>query len=254
MFPYKDDNPTERAPVVTVAIIAANVLAWLFLQGMGSSEALVRSVCDLGLVPGELLRTAKPGSGIELAPGLMCLVDVQPHYSTLITSMFMHGGWLHLIGNMVFLWVFGNNIEDVMGHVRFVVFYLLCGIAAAGAQMLIGPSSIVPMVGASGAISGVLGAYLLLYPRVRVHTLLFLGVFVTTVALPAYVMLGYWIVLQLLGGVASLSGIEGGGTAFFAHIGGFVVGLVLIRFFASEDALRRRPEPPSQYYRYRSVG
>lgn len=254
MFPYKDDNPTELTPVVTVAIIAANVLAWLFLQGMGSPEALVRSVCDLGLVPGELLRTAKPGSGIELAPGLMCLVDVQPHYSTLVTSMFMHGGWLHLIGNMVFLWVFGNNIEDVMGHGRFVVFYLVCGLAAAGGQMLISPNSIVPMVGASGAISGVLGAYLLLYPRVRVHSLLFLGVFVTTIALPAYVMLGYWIVLQLLGGVASLSGIENSGTAFFAHIGGFVVGLVLIRFFASEDALRRRPEGPSTYYRYRTPG
>jgi len=254
MFPYKDDNPTELAPLVTVGIIIANVLAWLFLQGMGSPALLARSVCDLGLVPGELLQTAKPGSGLELAPGLFCLVDLQPHYSTLITSMFMHGGWLHLIGNMVFLWVFGNNIEDVMGHGRFIVFYLVCGLAAAGGQMLVGPNSIVPMVGASGAISGVLGAYLLLYPRVRVHTLLFLGFYVTTIALPAYVMLGYWIVLQLLGGVASLSGIEGGGTAFFAHIGGFVAGLVLIRFFASEDALRRRPEPPSAYYHYRSVG
>jgi len=254
MFPYKDDNPTDVAPVVTVGIIAANVLVWLLVQGMGSAEPLARSVCDLGLVPGELLQTAKPGSGVELAPGLFCLVDVQPHYSTLVTSMFMHGGWLHLIGNMVFLWVFGNNIEDVMGHVRFVIFYLLCGVAAAGTQMLIGPSSIVPMVGASGAISGVLGAYLLLYPRVRVHTLLFFGFYVTTVALPAYIMLGYWAVLQVMGGLVSLSGIDRGGTAFFAHIGGFVVGLILIRFFASEDALRRRPEPPSAYYRYRTYG
>jgi membrane associated rhomboid family serine protease len=252
VFPYKDDNPTEITPVVTVGIIAANVLAWLFLQGMGSPEALVRSVCDLGLVPGELLRTAKPGSGVELAPGLFCLVEA-PHYSTLITSMFMHGGWLHLIGNMVFLWVFGNNIEDVMGHGRFVVFYLVCGLAAAGAQMLIGPNAVVPMVGASGAISGVLGAYLLLYPRVRVHTLIVLG-FVTSVTLPAYVMLGYWAVLQLLGGLVSLSGVDRGGTAFFAHIGGFVTGLLLIRLFASDDALRRRPQPPSAYYRYRTYG
>ncbi len=129
MFPYKDDNPTELPPIVTVAIIAANVLVWLFIQGMGSSEALVRSVCDLGLVPGELLQTAKPGSGVELAPGLFCVVGA-PHYTTILTSMFTHGGWLHLIGNMVFLWVFGNNIEDVMGHVRFVVFYLLCGVVA----------------------------------------------------------------------------------------------------------------------------
>jgi membrane associated rhomboid family serine protease len=254
MFPYKDDNPTELRPIVTVGIIAANVLAWLFIQGMGSAEPLVRSVCDLGLVPGELLQTAKPGSGVELAPGLFCLVDVQPHYATLVTSMFMHGGWLHLIGNMVFLWVFGNNIEDVMGHGRFIVFYLLCGIAAAAAQILIGPNSIMPMVGASGAISGILGAYLLLYPRVRVHTLLFLGFYVTTVALPAYLMLGVWAVLQLLGGLVTLSGVDRGGTAFFAHIGGFVAGLILIRFFASEDTLRRRPDPPSAYYRYRTYG
>ncbi len=251
MFPYKDDNPTELPPIVTVAIIAANVLVWLFIQGMGSSEALVRSVCDLGLVPGELLQTAKPGSGVELAPGLFCVVGA-PHYTTILTSMFTHGGWLHLIGNMVFLWVFGNNIEDVMGHGRFIVFYLLCGVVAAGAQMLVGPNSVVPMVGASGAISGVLGAYLLLYPRVRVHTLLFFGFYVTTVALPAYVMLGYWAVLQLLGGLVSLSGIDQGGTAFFAHIGGFATGLLLIRFFASDDALRRRPQPPAPYYRYRT--
>ncbi len=251
MFPYKDDNPTELPAIVTVGIIAANVLVWLFIQGMGSPEPLVRSVCDLGLVPGELLRTAKPGSGVELAPGLFCVVET-PHYSTLLTSMFTHGGWLHLIGNMVFLWVFGNNIEDVMGHGRFIVFYLLCGVAAAGAQMLITPNSIVPMVGASGAISGVLGAYLLLYPRVRVHTLLFLGFYATTVALPAYLMLGYWIFLQLLGGLGSLSGVDRGGAAFFAHIGGFAAGLALIRLFASDDALRRRPQPPSAYYRYRT--
>jgi membrane associated rhomboid family serine protease len=254
MFPYKDDNPTELAPIVTVGIVAANVLVWLFVQGMGATEPLARSVCHLGLVPGELLQTAKPGSGLELAPGFFCLVDVQPHYSTLITSMFMHGGWFHLIGNMVFLWVFGNNIEDVMGHGRFIVFYLLCGLAAAAAQMLLSPHSVVPMVGASGAISGVLGAYLLLYPRVRVHTLLFFGFYVTTVALPAYVMLGYWALLQLLGGLVSLSVVERGGVAFFAHIGGFAAGLLLIRFFASDEALRRRPEPPSSYYRHRPYG
>ena len=253
MFPYRDDNPTELPAIVTVGIIAANVLAWLFVQGMGSPEPLVRSVCDLGLVPGEILRTAKPGSGVELAPGLFCLVGA-PRYATLITSMFMHGGWLHLIGNMVFLWVFGNNIEDVMGHGRFLVFYLVCGVAAAATQMLMGPNSVVPMVGASGAISGVLGAYLLLYPRVRVHTLLFLGFYVTTVALPAYVMLGYWALLQLMGGLVSLSGVDRGGTAFFAHVGGFAAGLLLIRLFASEDALRRRPQPPSSYYRSRTYG
>lgn len=254
MFPYKDDNPTELPPIITVGIIGINVLVWLFVQGMGAAEPLVRSVCELGLIPGELLRTAKPGTGVELAPGLFCLVDVQPQYWTVLTSMFTHGGWLHLLGNMLFLWVFGNNIEDAMGHGRFVVFYLLCGVAAAAAQVLISRSSIVPMVGASGAISGVLGAYLLLYPRVRVHTLLFLGFYVTTVALPAYVMLGYWALLQLVGGLGSLTALERGGVAFFAHLGGFITGLILIRLFVSEDALRRRPTPPAPYYRYRTFG
>ena len=254
MFPYKDDNPTELTPVVTVAIIAANVLVFLFAQGMGSSEPLARSVCQLGLIPAELLHRAPPGSGIELAPGIACAVDAAPHYWTVLTSMFSHGGWFHLLGNMWFLWVFGNNIEDAMGHARFVVFYLLCGLAAAAAQVFVNPASTVPMVGASGAISGVLGAYLLLYPRVRVHTLLFLGFYVTTVALPAYVMLGYWILLQLVGGLGSLTALEQGGVAFFAHVGGFVAGLLLIRLFARPDVLQRRPTPPAGYYRYRTFG
>ena len=253
MFPYKDENPTERPAIITVAIIAANVLVWLLVQGGGfSQEQLARSVCQLGLVPGEVLGAVKPGSGVELAPGLYCLVDAVPNYLTAITSMFTHGGWFHLIGNMVFLWVFGNNIEDAMGHVKFILFYLLCGIAAAATQTFLRPHSIVPMVGASGAISGVLGAYLLLYPRVRVHTLIILPIYITTVALPAYVMLGYWIVLQLLGGVGSLSELERGGVAFFAHVGGFVAGIVLVRLFVSEDVLRRRPTPPADYYRYRT--
>lgn len=252
MFPYKDDNPTERPSIVTVGVIAANVLAWVFVQGMGAQLPLVQSVCNLGLIPGEVLGTAPPGSGVELAPGLVCVVDAAPQYWTVLTSMFMHGGWFHLIGNMLFLWVFGNNIEDAMGHGKFVAFYLLCGVAAAATQTLLSPHSVVPMVGASGAISGVLGAYLLLYPRVRVHTLIVLPIYITTVALPAYVMLGYWALLQLLGGVSSLSEIEKGGVAFFAHIGGFVVGLLLVRLFVSEDVLRRRPTPPADYYRYRT--
>jgi membrane associated rhomboid family serine protease len=156
--------------------------------------------------------------------------------------MFTHGGWLHIIGNMWFLWIFGNNIEDAMGHGRFILFYLLCGVVAAGAQVLMAPNSAVPMVGASGAISGVLGAYLLLYPRVRVHVLVFLGFFVTTIVVPAYLMLGYWAVLQLLGGLPSLGGRDVGGVAFFAHIGGFLAGILLIRLFIREDYLARRRE------------
>jgi membrane associated rhomboid family serine protease len=238
-----------------MSLIVANVLVWLFVQGGGfAQETLARTVCDLGLVPGEILRSAKPGSGLELAPGVYCLVDAAPHYSTVITSMFLHGGWFHLIGNMLFLWVFGNNIEDALGHVKFIIFYLLCGVAAAATQTFLSPHAVVPMVGASGAISGVLGAYLLLYPRVRVHTLVILPIYITTIALPAYVMLGYWAVLQLIGGLGSLSEIERGGVAFFAHVGGFVAGIVLVRLFVSEDVLRRRPTPPAGYYRYRTFG
>src|SRR6266536_1208503 len=252
MLPYKDENPTERPAVITVALIIANVLAFILVQGAGAQEPLARSVCDLGLIPGEILQTAKPGSGVARAPGMICMVDAVPKYWTVITSMFMHGGWFHLIGNMLFLWVFGNNIEDATGHGKFLIFYLLCGIAAAATQTLVSPHSIVPMVGASGAISGVLGAYLLLYPRVRVHTLIILPIYITTVALPAWVMLGYWIVLQLLSGLGSLSDIEKGGVAFFAHIGGFIAGILLVRLFASEEVLRRRPTQPEAYYRYRT--
>lgn len=243
MFPYKDENPTVLTPYVTVGIIALNVLAWLLVQGFGMMEPLARSVCELGLVPGELLGTAPPGSAAPLGRGLLCVVDPVPNYSTLITSMFMHGGWFHLIGNMMFLWVFGNNIEDAMGHVRFAVFYILGGLAAAAAQLAVNPSSTVPMVGASGAVSGVLGAYLLLYPRVRIYVLVFLGFFVTTIQLPAYIMLGYWIVLQVLGGLPSLAGVEGG-VAFFAHIGGFVAGLVLVKLFETTEHRNRRRASP----------
>jgi membrane associated rhomboid family serine protease len=241
VFPYKDENPTELPPYVTIGIIALNVLVWVFLEGLGSAGPLARAVCQYGLIPGELLRTVPAGTSTPLAPGVSCLVRAQPHYLALVTSMFTHGGWLHLIGNMWFLWVFGNNIEDVMGHGRFVVFYLLCGVLASAAQVMLAPQSAVPMIGASGAISGVLGAYLLLYPRVRVHVLVFLGFFVTTIVLPAYLMLGYWVLLQLLGGLPMLGGRDVGGVAFFAHLGGFLAGVLLIRLFIREDYLARPP-------------
>lgn len=240
MFPYKDENPTVLTPYVTYGVIALNVLAWLFVQGFGMTEPLVRSVCELGLVPGELLGTATPGSSTALGPGLFCVVDAEPRHITLVTSMFLHGGWFHLIGNMMFLWVFGNNIEDAMGHARFGGFYIVGGLAAAAAQVAVNPASTVPMVGASGAVSAVLGAYLLLYPRVRIYTLVFLGFFVTTIQLPAYVMLGYWVLLQVLGGLPSLAGMDRGGVAFFAHIGGFVAGLVLVKLLETGEHRARR--------------
>src|SRR5256712_3523935 len=214
---------------------------------MGSEEALRTSVCQLGLIPGELLRGVPPGTPIpigqdQLGHMLYCdrVVSNAPHWGAVLASMFMHGGWFHVLGNMWFLWVFGNNIEDSMGHGRFVVFYLVCGAAAAAAQALADPRSAVPMVGASGAISGVLGGYLLLYPRVRVHTLITLGFFITTVALPAYVILGYWFLLQLLMGTVGALSQAQGGVAFWAHVGGFVAGLVLIKLFASRELMEQR--------------
>ena len=239
MFPIRDDNPHFLTPIVTYGLIAANVLAWAVLQGFGTEPSLSRSVCQLGLAPGELLQLASPGTQVPISEGMVCIVTDMPSWFTPLTSMFMHGGWMHLIGNMWFLWIFGNNVEDSMGHVRFLVFYLLCGFAAAGAQTLADPASIVPMVGASGAIGGVMGAYVVLYPRVHVHMLVFLGFFVTTIAVPAVFMLGYWFVLQLLSGW--LSNAAEGGVAFWAHVGGFVAGALLVLLFRNPRLLERHP-------------
>jgi membrane associated rhomboid family serine protease len=236
MFPYRDDNPTLGTPVVTLLIIAVNVAVWILVQGMGQDPALARSVCELGLIPGEFLGRVAPGTSLPLSPGEVCVLGVERHWFAPLTSMFLHGGWLHLIGNMWFLWVFGNNVEDSQSHVRFLIFYLLSGLAAAATQTLVNPNSLAPMVGASGAISGVMGAYVILYPRVRVHMLVFLFVFVTRIVVPAYLMLGYWFLLQLLGG--SMATGEGG-VAFWAHVGGFIAGAVLINIFKDPDLVQR---------------
>jgi membrane associated rhomboid family serine protease len=234
MFPYRDENQTQRRSVVTLAVIALNVLAWILVQGAGATLPLMRSVCDLGLIPGELTGTLPPGTGFPLGEGLACVTDPGAQASHLLTSMFLHGSWMHLLGNMWFLWIFGDNVEDSMTRPRFVAFYLLCGLAAAFAQVVTDPRSGVPMVGASGAISGVMGGYLVLYPRVRVFALVPLGLFLTSVALPAWMMLVYWAGLQLLSGFASM-GQGGGGVAFWAHVGGFVVGVILVKVFARAD-------------------
>ena len=192
MFPIRDDNPSFLTPYATYTIVALNVLVWVFVQGLGGEPRLSASVCTLGLIPGELLNTVPPGVGLEIGPGAYCTISEGSTWYTAITSMFMHGGWMHIISNMWFLWIFGNNVEDAMGHARFAIFYLLCGLAAAALQVFSDPDSIIPMVGASGAIGGVMGAYILLYPRVHVHMLVFLGFFVTTFAVPAVLMLAYW--------------------------------------------------------------
>jgi membrane associated rhomboid family serine protease len=232
MIPYHDENATQRPAVVTLTIVGLCGLAWLLYQGAGADRALAASVCNLGLIPGELTGTLRAGVGFQMTEELVCVIDPGRQVGNVFTSMFLHGGWMHLIGNMWFLWLFGNNVEDSMTRPRFIAFYLLCGVAAAMAQVLAEPRSAIPMVGASGAISGVMGAYLVLYPRVRVYTLVPLGFIFTNIALPAWVMLIYWMVIQIFGGLTQIGAEEGGGVAFWAHLGGFVAGVVLIKFFA----------------------
>jgi len=238
-FPYKDDNPTELTPRVTVGIIAANVVVWILFQGAGSAHALAASTCEWGLVPGELLRSVPPGISVSLGRGFECITTGHPNYLSVFTSMFLHGSWFHILGNMWFLWIFGNNIEDAMGHGRYLVFYLLSGVAAAAAQVLSNTHSAVPMIGASGAISGVMGAYLVLFPKVKVHTLVFLGFFLTTIAVPAYLMLVWWFLVQFLSGLPVLGGnSDAGGVAVFAHMGGFIAGLLFVKAFLRGDFRR----------------
>ncbi|HUL70916.1 MAG TPA: rhomboid family intramembrane serine protease [Gemmatimonadales bacterium] len=239
MFPIKDENPTILTPVVTLGIIVVNVVVWLLVQQMGTEPGLSQSVCQLGLIPGEFLHRLPEGTQVPMGPDVTCELSGGATWYTPLTSMFMHGGWLHLIGNMWFLWVFGNNIEDSMGHFRFLIFYLLCGLLAAGTQVAVQPSSAIPMVGASGAISAVMGAYIVLYPRVKVHMLIFLGIFVTTVQVPAVWMLGYWFLLQIVGGIPALAS-ESGGVAFWAHAGGFIAGAILIFLFKDRELLAQR--------------
>ena len=241
MFPIRDDNPHFTTPYATYGLIAVNALVWALLQGFGTEPALSSSVCQLGLVPADLLHTAPAGTSFPLTPDTVCTLSGDgSSWHTVITSMFMHGGWMHLIGNMWFLWIFGNNVEDAMGHIRFVLFYLLCGISAAALQTAFDPHSVMPMVGASGAIGGVMGAYVLMYPRVNVHLFVFLGFYATTFAVPAYFMLGYWFLVQLVSGSVTI-GAQGGGVAFWAHVGGFVAGALLSLVFRNREMLARHP-------------
>lgn len=236
MFPLGDDNPTLRFPLAVVVIIAVTSLTWLVVQGFGMQEPLLRSLCYFGLIPGELFTSTPKGALINLG-GYACPLHRPFPAVTLITHMFMHGGWFHIIGNLWFLWVFGDNVEDVMGRARFAAFYLLCGLGAAAVQIATDHSSLLPMVGASGAIGGVMGAYARFYPRARVRTLIFLGFFVTMARVPAIWMLGYWFLIQLLAGLPALTR-SGGGVAFWAHVGGFLTGMVLAGPFARADYLQ----------------
>ncbi|MGE0117634.1 MAG: rhomboid family intramembrane serine protease [Dongiaceae bacterium] len=234
MIPLRDDNPTTLQPAVTIALIVAASAVFLWQLTL-SPTAEARAVYALGVIPITLL-------GDEQLPPDIYLV---PPWLTVLTSMFLHGGWLHLIGNMLYLWIFGNNIEDALGHVGFVLFYLICGAAAALTQSVLDVNSAIPMIGASGAIAGVLGAYAVLYPRAHVLVLLPLGFFSQVIRLPALLVLGFWFVLQFIEGGLTASS-AGGGVAYWAHIGGFVAGIVLIFLFPrrSPPAPWRRPRGP----------
>jgi len=245
MFPLSDDNPTLHTPIMTWLILAAMFAVWLVVQGgglPGNEVLLVKSLCNYGMVPGELTHRAPLGLAVPLAPGWACAVDRDAiNVFTPLTSMFLHGGWGHLLGNALFFWVFGNNIEDSMGPWRFLAFYLICGLAAAGTHILIQPDSPVPTVGASGAISGVLGAYLILYPKVRVNMLFILIIFFRVIPIPAWLVLIYWFGVQVL--TAYLSPIRAdvsGGVAVWAHIGGFVAGMLLVKVFENPRMVAAR--------------
>ena len=214
MFPLKDDIPSSRMPVFTVLLIVINTLIffWEKLNGLGFEAAIWK----WGLVPYEFTHQ------VELTPGM----DVPP-FTNVFSSMFMHGGFFHLVGNMLYLWIFGDNVEDQLGHFRFILFYLLSGIVAALSFTYLFPSSRVPLVGASGAIAGVLGAYVLRFPRARIYTLIFLGFFVQVVRIPALIVLGFWFIMQLLNAGVSVGAQALSGTAWFAHVGGFVAGFLL---------------------------
>jgi membrane associated rhomboid family serine protease len=223
-LPLSDDNPTRRAPIVTWAIIAGCVAVFLWQTSLGprAGQAIVYA---LGMIPAVLFGSARLPPELRLVPAPL----------SVLTSMFLHGGWMHLLGNMLYLWIFGNNVEDSMGRGRFVVFYLLCGTAAALVQGLAAPGSEIPMIGASGAIGGVLGAYLMLHPRANVRMLFILLFFIRVISVPAAVVLGLWFVMQFISGATTPTADDGGGVAFWAHVGGFLTGAVLVPFFKRRE-------------------
>jgi membrane associated rhomboid family serine protease len=257
VFPLKDNIPTQRPAIVTIALIAINVFVYFALQKggifSGPDDAIV---IDWGAIPYEITHPGDECGALVTPDGMLQLLcegidpvrvtDTPPTILTIFSSMFMHGSILHLGGNMLFLWIFGNNIEDAMGHAKFVIFYLLGGLAALLGQVLIEPNAAVPTIGASGAVAAVLGGYILLYPRARVITVVFIIFFFGIVELPALVILGFWFLQQIAFGLWDLTSPTGGGggVAYFAHIGGFVFGLLAIKLFADS---RKDYSPPPRY-------
>jgi membrane associated rhomboid family serine protease len=220
MFPLRDTQPSYSKPVVTILLIVVNILVFLFEFSL-DPETQNGFIAAYGLIPDQF------------------------HFSNVITSMFLHGGWMHVLGNMWFLWIFGDNIEDILGHGKYLLFYLLCGAAAALAQVAVSPNSRIPTVGASGAIAGIMGAYMIKFPHSRILSLIFIVVFFTTVEIPAWIMLIYWFVMNFFSGVGTLAASQTsqGGVAFFAHIGGFIAGIVLISVMGPRQPYSSRRDP-----------
>jgi len=263
LFPIGDDNQGRlTTPIIVYAIIALNFAVFLFFQQAGMTEQGAYFTYGYSVVPKEIT-TGTDLVEPEIVPGAQPVLDRRtgrlarpvipqtpgpsPIYLTLLTSMFMHGGWAHILGNMLYLWVFGDNVEDNFGHGKFALFYLLCGFAASFSQIAVSPDSVIPSLGASGAIAGVLGSYLIMFPRNRVRNLVLLGFIITTIELPAIVVLGFWIVLQVISQyTASFQHTtESGGVAYMAHIGGFIAGVLLT--FVFRRRLNQPQNPPPGY-------
>jgi membrane associated rhomboid family serine protease len=234
MLPLFDRNPTRKTPVITLGLILANAAVFLYMLLLSSSEYNL-FIYRFSVVPWEIVHASQlPMSGIQALFGYtMESVPSKSVYLAMLTSLFLHDGWLHILGNMLFLWIFGNNVEDVMGHAPFIVFYIVCGLFGSLAHIAVYPNSLNPLLGASGAISGVLGAYLLLYPRAWVWTWIFLFI----IPIPAFVVIGFWILLQIVQGMTAV-GTGAVGTAFFAHLGGAAMGMIITGIFY--PLLRRR--------------
>ncbi len=230
MIPIKDDNPTHYFPIITILLILLNTAVFIYQVMLGPEFQAF--IYQFGVIPWEMTH-------LQEAPHIPLIYHSDiPNIFTLLTSIFIHGGILHLLGNMLYLWIFGDNIESLLGHMRFLIFYLFCGLAAAFVQIITGPNSLIPMVGASGAISGVLGAYLLRFPRAKVHVLIFFFFFIRIIRVSALFVLGFWFVIQLISGLGALELGETGGVAWFAHVGGFIAGMILVFPFEKKGSYK----------------
>ena len=248
LFPIGDDNTGRtRQPYVTYILIAINIAVFVLLQGLGSNDVFTMGY---SVVPQEIVTNTDIARQIPVQGGIVSLTQSpQPIYFTLLSAMFMHGSLMHLGGNLLYLWIFGDNLEDAMGHFKFLVFYIVCGLLATAAHIAVGPNSLIPSLGASGAIAGVLGGYLLMFPSKQVRVLIgYLGI----VAMPALIVIGLWGALQFFNGFGELVQPRGGGgVAYMAHVGGFVAGLILVKLFASkrgEQRAHQRMEAPVDHF------